>query len=360
MKQIPSQTKMEVLDLYLQGLSGDKVSEKTGVSKGAVISIIKDAREGKYPQLELKGRIDELHNVAVRLRKQNLDLTQTRLGFSFLQRLLGIGVELDRLEEWIAFCSEMSPTPTEDFVPAAMELLNVERKTGLSYAELTSHIKGLTDRRQKLIDAVGELEAKERRHGELKAEIEKNEKRLSQLTLERERMEAGVNSLKSFIQKRSEELGIPQGELEAKLQELANLDAEIACKRSECNRLRGEIETLIERHEKLSSQMEKASADFDQDIKLIRQARQELTEIAELKGRYEAEVKDMEWAKGILPFLRYPDKVDDPEFKLASIVVGCIDKWLPKQSLGFSWGIKWGDITKHVQSKRTQFKQFRQ
>jgi DNA-directed RNA polymerase specialized sigma24 family protein len=32
MKPLPYETKMEVLDLYLQGLSGEKVSEKTGVS----------------------------------------------------------------------------------------------------------------------------------------------------------------------------------------------------------------------------------------------------------------------------------------------------------------------------------------
>jgi hypothetical protein len=49
----------------------------------------------------------------------------------------------------------------------------------------------------------------------------------------------------------------------------------------------------------------------------------------------EAEVKDRAWAKEILPFLRYPDKVDDPDFKLASVVIGCIDKWLPAQKLGF-------------------------
>ena len=102
--------------------------------------------------------------------------------------------------------------------------------------------------------------------------------------------------------------------------------------------------------------MEKASADFERDIKLIRQTRQELTEVADIKGRYEAEVKDMEWAKDILPFLRYPDKVDDPGFKLASVVVDCIDKWLPKQNLGFSLTVKWGDITRHVQSKRAQFR----
>jgi DNA repair exonuclease SbcCD ATPase subunit len=333
---------MEILDLYLQGLSGDNVTEKTGVSKGAVVSIIKDAREGKYPELELKGRIDELHNLAVRLRKQKLDLAQARLGFSFFQRLPAIGVEPDKLEEWISFCSEISPTPPADFVPAAVELLKVEKETGLSYSELTSQVKELADKHQELTSVVGELEAKEKGYSELR--------------VERDKLEGEVNFFQHFIEKRAEALGIAASELEARLKELVNLDAEMADKRSEYHRLRGEVEALSERHAKLSSQMEKAAADFERDVKLIREARQELTEIAEMKGRYETEVKDMAWAKEILPFLRYPDKVDDPAFKLASVVVDCIDKWLPKQNLGYPWAVKWGDITRHVQSKRAQFR----
>jgi len=356
MRQLPFQTRIEVLDLYLQGLSGDKVSEKTGVSKGAVVSIIKDAREGKYLELELKGRIDELHNLAVRLRKEKLDLAQARLGFSFLQRLLAMGVEPDRLEEWMAFCSEISPTSPEDFIPVAMELLRVEKETGLSYSELATQVKGLADNRQKLIDAVVKLQAKEKRSSELKAEIERNEKRASELRVEKDKLEGEVNFLRRFIEKRAEALGTTSSELETKLKELINLDAEIADKRSEYNRLQGEVEALSERHAKLSSQMEKAATDFERDMKLIRQTRQELTEIAEIKGRYEAEVKDMAWAKEILPFLRYPDKVGDPTFKLAAVVVDCIDKWLPKQNLGYPWAVKWGDITSHVQSKRAQFR----
>lgn len=356
MKPFPYQTRMEVLDLYLQGLSGDKVSEKTGVSKGAVVSIIKDAREGKYPELGLKGRIDELHNMAVRLAKQKLDLVQASLGFSFFQRLLAIGVEPDRLEEWIGFCSEISPTSPEDFVPAAMELLRVERETGLSYSELATQVKELANERQRLIDAVGELKAKEKRCIELEAEIETNEKRASKLRWEKDKLEGEVDFLRRFIEKRAETLGISSGELEAKLKELVNLDTEIADKRSEYSRLQGKVEALSERHAKLSSQMEKASADFERDIKLIRQTRQELIEIAEMKGNYETEVKDMAWAKEILPFLRYPDKVADPDFKLASVVVDCIDKWLAKQNLGYPWAVKWSDITRHVQSKRPQFR----
>ena len=102
--------------------------------------------------------------------------------------------------------------------------------------------------------------------------------------------------------------------------------------------------------------MEKASADFDRDMKLIREMRNELVQIAEMKGRYAREAEVMEWPEQILPFLRYPDKVDDRDFKLASAVVGCIDKWLPTQNLGLPWGIKWGDITRYVKSKRAQLR----
>jgi DNA repair exonuclease SbcCD ATPase subunit len=237
-----------------------------------------------------------------------------------------------------------------------MELLRVEKETGLSYSELASQVRELAEERQKLIDAVSELQAREKRSSELEVEIERNEKRASELRVEKDKLEDEVSALSRVIEKRAETLGIAASELELKLKELINLDAEIASKRREYNNLLGEVEALSERQQKLSSQMEKAAADFERDLKLIREMRQEITEIAEMKGKYETEVKDMAWAKEILPFLHYPDRVDDPSFKLASVVVGCIDKWLPKQNLGFPWGVKWGDITRYVESKRAQLR----
>ncbi|MCL0070157.1 hypothetical protein M1N85_05620 [Dehalococcoidia bacterium] len=109
--------------------------------------------------------------MAVRLRKQSLDLTQARLGFSFLQRLLAMGVEPDGLEEWIVFCSEVSPTLPEDFVPAAMELLKIKKETGLSYTDLSSQVRELAEERQRLIEAIGDLKASEKRCNELKVKM---------------------------------------------------------------------------------------------------------------------------------------------------------------------------------------------
>ena len=208
----------------------------------------------------------------------------------------------------------------------------------------------------KLISKVVDLKAKEIRVKKLRDEIEGNQEEVEKLRAEKNKLESTASSLDNFLQKRSEKLGISLDELETRFKELVSLEEELAVKKSEQHKLKGEIEALSERQEKLSSRMEKASIDFQRDIKLIREMRGELVQIAEMKGRYERGVKDMEWAEQIVPFLRYPDKVDDRDFKLASAVVGCIDKWLPTQNLGLPWQVKWSDITKHVQSKRTQIR----
>jgi chromosome segregation ATPase len=216
-------------------------------------------------------------------------------------------------------------------------------------------VKELTCERQNLIDAVAGLKLKEKRNKELGAEIDKNEKRVSELKIEKDRLEAEVSSLSSLIERRSEALDIPRDELKAKLGELVHLDDEVASKRSERNSLEGELGALSERHEKLSSQMEKASADFEHDMKLIIQVRKELTAMAEVKGRYEEKIENMEWAARVLPFLSDPDKVSDGDFSLISIVINCVDKWVQLQpEWRLRWySLSWSDIKRYVQSKRT-------
>jgi DNA repair exonuclease SbcCD ATPase subunit len=347
---------MGALELYLQGLSANEIVAKTGISKGAVISILRDAREGNFPSLELRDRIDELHSLSVRLRKEGLDLTQAKLGFALFERLLAMDIEPERIKEWIEFCSEISPSPPEGFVSVAMELFQIEKESGKNYDEIASEAKELSTQRDKLISEVVDLKAKEIRAKKLRDEIEGSQEEVEKLRAEKNKLESTASSLDNFLQKRSEKLGISLDELETRFKELVSLEEELAVKKSEKNKLKGEVEALSERHQKLSSQMDKASADFERDIKLIKEMRNELIKTAEMKGRYEAEVKDMEWAKQILPFLRYPDKVDDPDLKLVSVVIGCIDKWLPMQKLGFPPQVKWGDITRYVQSKRAQLR----
>ena len=361
MRQLTYQAKMEALELYLQGLSANEIVAETGISKGSVISVIKDAREGKFPPLDLKDRIDELHSLSVKLRKEELSLPQVRLASSLLKRLAEMKVEPSRLTEWTEFCSALSPLPPGDFVPAAVELFQIEKETGKSYAEIASEAKELAAQRVKLTSEVRDLAEREIRAKKLRDEIEAAKREVDKLKTEKEALEGAVGSLSALLQKKAESLGIPLSELEEHARELVSLQEEIASIRKEKSGLEGEIEALSERRDKLSSRLEKASADFEKDVKLLKEMRRELAEIAEEKGRYEQEIENMAWALKILPFLSDPDKVQDPGFDLIGIVVNCVDRWIaaqPKFGSGVYLGyLKWEDVKRYVQTKRTELKQ---
>ena len=129
----------------------------------------------------------------------------------------------------------------------------------------------------------------------------------------------------------------------------------MAKRSKERHRLEGEIEALSERRERLAAQMEKASADFEKDIKLIGETRNELVKIAALKGKYEKEIEYMEWATRVIPFLSDPEKVPDDDFSLASIVVNCVDRWIQAQPEWYHrYSITWDDVKRYVQSKRSK------
>ncbi len=355
MRQISFQQKMEAIELYLDGFSANEIVAKTGVSKGAVISILKDAREGKFPGLELKDRVDELHNLSVRLRKEELELPQAKLGFTFLKRLQDMNVEPDKVKQWIEFCSEISPGPPEGLIPAAMDLLQVEKETGKGYAEIAPEVRELSNQRERLMVEVKDLQTQAAKAKELKSQIEESEKKVQKLRSQNEKLETNVNFLNKLLQKRAEELGISSDELEGKLRELVSLENEVTNRAKDKTRLEGEIEALTERQEKLSSRMEKATSDFQGDIKLIRKMRDELAQIAEMKGRYEQEIENLEWATKVLPFLSDPDKVKDDDFSLIAIVANCVDKWIQLQpEWRYRYSITWDEVKRYVQSKRME------
>jgi len=356
MREITFQAKMNVLELYVKGFSTNDIVGKTGISKGAVVSIIKDAREGKSPNLQLKGRIDELHDFSVRLRKEGIDLPQARLGSTLLDRLWELGVEPDTLKGWIEFCSQISPDPPEGFIPAAIEFYRIEKETGMVYSDIASRVQDLSTERERLIQEVDDLQAKERRASQLKQKMEDDTERVEKLTAKKGQLEKEVGSLRGFLQRKAEQLGIPIPEFEAMLSEASCLEEDIAQKLKEKKRLEAEVEALIKREQKLSSRIEKAGADFKEDIRLIRDTRKELLEIGVMKGRYEKEIEDMEWGMMIIPFLANPGQVADDDFSLISVVVNCVDKWIQAQpQWRLRWfSLNWDEVRRHVQSRRTQ------
>jgi len=104
MRELSFKTKQQVVVLFFSGLSYDQISQSMGISKGAVVNIIDDYREGR---LVLTGNmtecVDELRRVAVDL---DLRLDARRFLQGCPRRLVQIaykrysGIPLNRKEQY--------------------------------------------------------------------------------------------------------------------------------------------------------------------------------------------------------------------------------------------------------------------
>ena len=101
-------------------------------------------------------------------------------------------------------------------------------------------------------------------------------------------------------------MGISADAFEVKFNELVSLEDEVSTWRGEKNKLEMEVAALTERQEKLSARMEKASSDFERDIKLIRPTRDELVKVTEVNsvsssGLPSFEGRQLAWEASTLP-----------------------------------------------------------
>lgn len=92
---------MQVLKLYFKGYSYGGIVEKTGVSKGSVVNIVRELKEGRYPKLEsIMDVVNELRDLAVEIRKGSLEVSKASLGLKFYQRVKDV-VEPQTLDKYI-------------------------------------------------------------------------------------------------------------------------------------------------------------------------------------------------------------------------------------------------------------------
>ena len=357
MRAIPYEKKMGALELYLEGLSTNQVVEKTGISKGAVVGILQDARAGRFPVPSLAERLEEAHALGVRLKKQGIGLAEARLGLLFMKRLQELGVEPDKLEEWEEFSSRVGPEPPEGFLPAAMEFFKVAQEKGKSYAQLLAEVRELSERRDRLAAEVADLQIGEERARQLRGEIQGAESEAEALKARRDELKSEVDCLESLLERRAAALGTPVEDLEPRLKELIALEDEIAGVRKERDRLRGEVETLSGREREMSARMAKGVAELEKDLELLKATRRELVETGEIKGRLEKELEQMRWTARVMPFLSDPDRVAEEDFSLIAIVVACLDRWLPTQpQFWYRSDPRWSDVKGYVHSKRMELR----
>ncbi len=136
MKVLTIAIKHKVIGLFLSGLPYDLIAQQVGISKGSVVNIVDEFREG-YIQAPpgMNGYIDELRKMVVDLKKHNTTVVQLK-GYAKLHtKMKAMGVDTGQLDLWLDICQEIAApdASNKEFVSAALELAAVKEKTGQGY-----------------------------------------------------------------------------------------------------------------------------------------------------------------------------------------------------------------------------------
>jgi len=147
MREINIHKKTRIIRLYLRGLSYDEIVRQIGVSKGSVVNIVNDFREGKLRlPPDMSEYVDALRQVAVDLRKNDTTMAQLKSCLKIHSKLKQMGVRLEQVEESLEVCQIASSSATDnEFVSAALELAQIVAKNKMSYRDLVADYKVKTD-----------------------------------------------------------------------------------------------------------------------------------------------------------------------------------------------------------------------
>ena len=139
MREISMELKLRVIKLFLTGLTFDEIAAQLPVSKGSVVSIVADFRNGDLSiPPGMTEYVDELRRFVVDLRKQSTSVTQLETYLKLHTKLKEMGIDSDKASQWLDICQELA-YPGESsrlFAESALELQRLRSETGLTYQSL--------------------------------------------------------------------------------------------------------------------------------------------------------------------------------------------------------------------------------
>ncbi|MCJ7783707.1 MAG: hypothetical protein MUP41_07210, partial [Desulfobacterales bacterium] len=194
--------RMEVLRLFFEGLSYEEIGGRAGVSKGSVVSIVTEFKDGRYPEFEsVLGIVDELRDLAVKIKKNGISIVQADLGLKSYEKLKRLGVEPQVLSDFVKLCNRVSPPEfsIDKFVDVAIKLVRLEVSTGKSYEEslkeleeanaklsqVTSRARELEAAKASIVKQIDDLKAKESRIRDELGGLTKGKQSLEKLGVDR-------------------------------------------------------------------------------------------------------------------------------------------------------------------------------
>lgn len=181
MREISRELKLRVVKLFLTGLTFDEITAQLPVSKGSVVSIIADFRNGDLPiPPGMNEYVDELRRLVVDLRKHSTNVTQLGTYLKLHTKLKEMGIDSDKASQWLDICQELADRSESSrlFAESALELQRLRSETGLTYQSL---VKNYDAKVTELRNIEQNIEAKEQALRALKQKCDDERKRADEI-----------------------------------------------------------------------------------------------------------------------------------------------------------------------------------
>lgn len=146
MKKLSDVKKLKVINTFLAGYSYDEIAAKSSIAKGSVVNIINAFRSGELPIIPNE-YIDALRELAVDIRKQQVSVKQLKMYTKINGKLAEIGVGVEEVEQWLDIAADVAAgsAHAQQFVPAALDLAELEASTGKDPRSLTTELKAKSE-----------------------------------------------------------------------------------------------------------------------------------------------------------------------------------------------------------------------
>lgn len=160
--RIPQQIKTKVLREWLQGISRDKIALDNNIGEGSVTGITQQAKNNISD-------LDLLREIALSMRKENLDLNHFASSFRLNKKLSRLGLTEDKIEKLLEEISNycyIDQRDEKEFVSNMDEVFNLASSLDISPYDIHSYIDKKTMQLKELGKKIAEKEERIRQKAE--------------------------------------------------------------------------------------------------------------------------------------------------------------------------------------------------
>jgi len=212
MKEISRTKKLEVAQYYILGYPYSDIENRSGVSHGSVVNIVKELECDK---LSIPGtsfdQVNDLRQLSFELKKKGLEPSQALLGLLLFDRLRVLEITPALMGEWSELAKKFLPVdfPSKDFLEAALRLDELEKSEGKPFATLAVEYERLEEGVARLKSETDSLvknkEELVKRAEPLRSELESLERTKNKLENAIEIQTGTLNALESKTKETEEE-----------------------------------------------------------------------------------------------------------------------------------------------------------